>query len=208
MKIKNIVIITILSLSLSACAKDGLTLSEFSENNQQNTTEYSETQNAPDDGVSFSDAENTEKESEKEKDVAEKKEKAGYVHICGAVENPGIYEFYEGERLFEILDKAGGYDEEADTDAVNIAVEAKDGMQVRIPYIGESINVSENKLIDINKASVEELCTIPGIGESRAKAIIEYRESKGGFSDIEELKEISGIKNATFDKIKPYVCLN
>ncbi|MCR4649599.1 MAG: helix-hairpin-helix domain-containing protein [Lachnospiraceae bacterium] len=208
MKIKNVVLITILSLSLSACAKDGLTLSEFSENNQQNTTEYSETQNAPDEGVSFSDAENLGIETDKEKEGEEKRQRAGYVHICGAVQNPGIYEFCEGDRLFEILDKAGGYDEEADMDAVNIAVEAKDGMQVRIPYIGENLNFGENKLIDLNKASIEELCTIPGIGESRAKAIIEYRESKGGFSDIEELKEISGIKNATFDKIKPYVCLN
>jgi competence protein ComEA len=61
--------------------------------------------------------------------------------------------------------------------------------------------------VDINKAGVEELCTIPGIGEARATAIIEYRESSGGFKEIEELKNISGIKDATFNKIKPYVCV-
>ena len=102
---------------------------------------------------------------------------------------------------------AGGLDEEADADAVNLAMEVIDAQQIRIPYIGESINTPEDKLIDINKADVNELCTIPGIGESRAGAIIEYREANGGFKDIEELKNITGIKDATFNKIKPYVCV-
>ena len=86
-------------------------------------------------------------------------------------------------------------------------MEVKDGEQIRIPYIGETLGIAEEKLVDINKAGVEELCTIPGIGEARATAIIEYRESSGGFTEIEELKNISGIKDATVNKIKPYVCV-
>ena len=136
-----------------------------------------------------------------------RKEKAGCVYICGAVETPGIYEFCEGARLYELIEEAGGLDEEADADAVNLAMEVKDAQQIRIPYIGETLASDEEKLIDLNTASTADLCTIPGIGESRATAIIEYREKNGGFGDIEELKNISGIKDATFEKIKPYVCV-
>ena len=140
-------------------------------------------------------------------DAKETDSKDGCVYICGAVANPGIYEFTNGTRLYELIEEAGGLDEEADADAVNLAMEVVDAQQIRIPYIGESIQKDENDLININTADVEELCKIPGIGESRAKAIIEYRESQGGFKDIEDLKNISGIKDATFNKIKPYVCV-
>ena len=175
-----IVLILFAGLFLCAsCAENGLVLSEIPEDSQIDLNNT----NASDENASFSDA--------------NEKKKAGCVYICGAVETPGIYEFYEGARL----------DEEADADAVNLAMEVKDAQQIRIPYIGETKASDEEKLIDLNTASTADLCTIPGIGESRATAIIEYREKNGGFSDIEELKNISGIKDATFEKIKPYVCV-
>lgn len=194
MKNKFFVLVFLFSLFLCvSCAKNGLVLSEITEDSPQNN----EAANASDVNASFSDA------SEK----TSSKKTAGCVYICGAVCKPGIYEFCDGTRLYELIEEAGGFDEEADKDAVNLAMEVKDAEQIRIPYIGENLNLEDEKLIDINKASLENLCTIPGIGEARAGAIIDYREKNGPFKDIEELKNISGIKDATFEKIKPYVCV-
>ena len=186
------IFIVSLSLFLISCDNNGLVLSEIPESFPEETIQLNTNENGAGPAPSFD---------------AAKEESAGCVSICGAVENAGIYEVKEGARLYELIDKAGGLDEEADADAVNLAMEVKDGEQIRIPYIGETLGIAEEKLVDINKAGVEELCTIPGIGEARAKAIIEYRESSGGFTEIEELKNISGIKDATFIKIKPYVCV-
>ena len=186
------IFIVSLSLFLISCDKNGLVLSEIPESFPEETIQLNTNENGAGPAPSFD---------------AAKEESAGCVYICGAVENAGIYEFKEGARLYELIKEAGGLDEEADADAVNLAMEVKDGEQIRIPYIGETLGIAEEKLVDINKAGVEELCTIPGIGEARATAIIEYRESSGGFTEIEELKNISGIKDATFNKIKPYVCV-
>ena len=191
MKKLFIIIVLSLSLALIACNKDGLILSEIQESFPEETPQLNEISN---DAVPASSSD------------AYKENPAGYVYICGAVENAGIYEFTKGTRLFELIEQAGGLDEEADADAVNLAMEVTDAQQIRIPYIGEDI-AAGNDLIDINKADIKELCAIPGIGESRAAAIIDYREQNGGFKDIEELKNISGIKDATFNKIKPYICV-
>ncbi len=181
-------IIAIFCLSLPACGREGLILSEFpDEISMQDTTEE-KNENAAD--ASYFDAKNK-----------------GFVHICGAVENEGIYEFSEGERLFELIEKAGGFDEEADRAAVNLATKVKDGEQIRIPFIGEELSIEDEKLININEADIGKLCEIPGIGEKRAADIINYREENGGFKEIEELKNVTGIKDATFNKIKPYVCV-
>ena len=88
-----------------------------------------------------------------------------------------------------------------------MAAVLQDGEKIRIPYIGENITTEEDSLININTAGVDELCTIPGIGPARANAIIAYREEIGGrFENIEQLKEVSGIKDGSFNKIKPYIC--
>ncbi|MBP5494555.1 MAG: helix-hairpin-helix domain-containing protein [Lachnospiraceae bacterium] len=191
MKKLLIIIIVSLSLFLISCNSNGLVLSEIPESFPEETIQLNTNENGAGPAPSFD----------------EKKEAAGCVYICGAVENAGIYEFKEGARLYELIKEAGGLDEEADADAINLAMEVKDGEQIRIPYIGETLSMTEEKLVDINKADLNELCSIPGIGEARATAIIEYRESCGGFKEIEELKNISGIKDATFNKIKPYVCV-
>lgn len=203
MKKSFYLLVLICSLSLCACNKDGLILSEVSEPYSLEQTESGT--NSTEDGSSGSFGAQNNNDSSQNTD-ASKNETAGYVHVCGAVKNPGIYEFTEGSRVFELIEKAGGFDDEADKDSYNLALEVKDGQQIRIPYIGETIE-SESGLINLNQASIEELCTIPGIGESRAQAIISYRDKNGGFKDVEELKEISGIKDATFEKIKPYICV-
>ncbi len=205
---------------MCACNKDGLILSDVSEPYSLEQTESGTNQTEDGSSGSFAAYKDNIGSSGASKDNAGSSDEsegaadssdasmgtAGYVHVCGAVKNPGIYEFSEGSRVFELIEKAGGFDDEADKDSYNLALEVKDGQQIRIPYIGETIE-SESGLINLNQASIEELCTIPGIGESRAQAIISYRDKNGGFKDVEELKEISGIKDATFEKIKPYVCV-
>lgn len=145
----------------------------------------------------------SEKEAKtEESEGIENKEK--YVYICGAVMNAGVYEITEETRICEVVKMAGGFDEDADEDSVNLAAFAIDGEQIRIPYIGENLHIGEEDLIDLNEASSNDLCEVPGIGEARANAIIEYRESVGGFKEKEELMQVSGIKEATYKKIEKY----
>ncbi len=126
------------------------------------------------------------------------------VHICGEVYFPGVYTLFSGSRIHEVVKMAGGFTKEADTRAVNLAKELTDGEQVYIPSITESQSDSTG-LININRADEEMLCTIPGIGSVRAKQIIEYRDTYGNFKSIEDIMNVSGIKEGTFEKIAPYI---
>lgn len=147
-----------------------------------------------------------------------------YVQICGAVNQPGVYKVSHTLRIFEVIDLAGGVTQEADTDVINLARPVEDEMKIYVPVRGESTdedfnNLSENDLyesdgtgqgiedglVNINQADEEELMTLPGIGEAKAAAIIAYREENGVFSDISEIMNISGIKQAAFDKIKDLI---
>ena len=145
-----------------------------------------------------------------------------YVYVCGAVNNPGVYELDMGSRLFEAVEKAGGFGQEAEKTSLNLAREVLDGEQIVVltkeqaQEYAESViygqNVTEivnaknsghdNGLVNINTATIEELTTIPGIGESRALSIIEYRETHGLFTNIEGIKNVTGIKDGLFSKIK------
>ena len=108
-----------------------------------------------------------------------------------------------------MVQQAGGFTAEADTEAVNQAKEVFDGEQIYIPSIKER-EESENSqgLIDLNKATEAMLCTIPGIGSQRAKLIIDYREKNGRFNKIEDIMKISGIKEGMFEKIAPYITVS
>ncbi|HHX54834.1 MAG TPA: ComEA family DNA-binding protein [Clostridiales bacterium] len=135
-----------------------------------------------------------------------------YVHICGAVNKPDVYEINQNTRLYELVKLAGGFTDAAANDYINQATILTDGQQVYIPTKKEvedldfkpSINESmetTNEKININKASKEELMTLTGIGESKANSIIDYRQKNGNFNDIEEVMNISGIKDSVFSKI-------
>ncbi len=151
----------------------------------------------------------TEEDAETLTEVEETVSESLYVHICGAVLTPGVYELPYGSRIYDALDMAGGFDEQADRDSVNLVELLTDGQQVRIPYIGEGDVQTGSGLIDINQADVSLLCEIPGIGESRARAILDYREEHGGFGCVEELMQVPGIKEGLFARISPYVeCRN
>ncbi|MCD8069553.1 MAG: helix-hairpin-helix domain-containing protein [Lachnospiraceae bacterium] len=134
------------------------------------------------------------------------------VFVCGEVVSPGVYYFPEGARKVDAVEAAGGFTEEANKSYVNLAELLTDEMQLYIPAQGEETGSGEAAAtetqaahagqINLNTATLEELCTLSGIGESKAQAILSYREEHGGFTDIEELKEVSGIGDSTFEKIK------
>ncbi|GKX31133.1 ComE operon protein 1 [Vallitalea longa] len=130
------------------------------------------------------------------------------VHICGEVVNEGVYETDEDSRVYEVVELAGGLTDDAATDYVNLARIVKDGEQIIFPSKEEietgefSTDDVEGTLVNINTASVERLTTLSGIGESRAKLIIKYREEHGDFEIIEDIMKVSGIKEGSFNKIK------
>ncbi len=128
-----------------------------------------------------------------------------WVHVCGGVVNPGVYELPIGSRINDAVLSAGGFDEEADRENVNLVEEIMDGQQVRIPFIGEQKFNAGSGLIDLNSADAEQLCQIPGIGESRAAAIIKYRDANGGFESPEELMKVPGIKEGIYARVSPYI---
>lgn len=145
------------------------------------------------------------------------------VYITGGVANPGLYHLPSKSRVFDLVEKAGGLLPTVESNKVNLAKMLKDGMHIDIPVKADVVsgndlapskketNVSEqsfnNGKININTGTQKDLETLPGIGQDRAKKIIEYRESKGSFNDLEELKQIKGIGNAVFEKIKDKITI-
>lgn len=139
-------------------------------------------------------------------------EKKICVHICGAVVSPGVYELPERSRIVQAIEAAGGLTEEADSLLVNQARIVEDGEQIRIftkeeakqmeiQSVSETDGATSGK-VNINTAAADVLMTLPGIGEAKADAIIAYREQHGGFKTIEDIMNISGIKEAVFSKIR------
>ncbi len=143
------------------------------------------------------------------------------VHVCGYVASPGVYELHEGARVYEAIDAAGGYVEEADQSYMNLAAELTDGMKIYVPGIGEEYTAGASELssympgsgtaetaagkVNINTADAAALQTLPGIGPSRAADIIAYREKNGAFAGIEDIMKVPGIKNAAFAKLEDMI---
>lgn len=130
------------------------------------------------------------------------------VYICGAVLRPGVYELEAGSRIVSAVEAAGGFLPEAATEAVNLAKRLEDGMQIVVPTMEEAeakkaeVFRQEAGMVNLNTASVEELCKLSGIGEAKAEAILAYRTEIGVFSSIEQLKEVTGIGDSLFNQIK------
>lgn len=143
-----------------------------------------------------------------------------YVHIAGEVLNPGMYELNNGSRVSDAIDAAGGLTEKADQLSVNLARQVTDGEQIVVQaYIeaGEGTGEMADSLdsvppsatsgtssskVNINTASVSELVSLDGVGESTAEKIIAYRQSNGSFASIEDIKKVSGIGDKKFEAIK------
>ena len=131
-----------------------------------------------------------------------------YVHICGEVNNPGVYELSEGSRIFEAVEAAGGFTEGAAQASLNLAQVISDEEQIVILTQEEAAEKARLEreqaagIVNLNTASKEQLMTLPGIGESRAEDIIRYRKESGGFQNIEEIMSVPGIKESAYLKIK------
>ncbi len=187
------------------------------ENNQENFTNISE--------------ETNEIEAKESKIGIKENKKTVTVHVIGEVNSPGVVTLEEGSRIIDAINMAGGKTEEADLTKVNLAYVIEDGVQIYIPSISETSKISKEEekieyiidgpgegivmssasqekeeekqvMININTANVEKLQTLPGIGESIASKIIEYREQNGKFKTIEDLKNVSGIGESKFSNIK------
>lgn len=151
------------------------------------------------------------------------------VYICGAVKHPGVYKFTAGSRVNDAVNAASGFKKGAARTAINQARVLEDGEQITIPTLKQvkrkqlseitdgdnfqdkttdnentdsSERESQDTLININTASAGELTSLSGIGQNRADAIIEYRQSNGKFQSIEDIMKIPGIKQGIFNKIK------
>lgn len=131
------------------------------------------------------------------------------VHICGEVYFPGVYTVYRGSRIYEVVRQAGGFTALADTEAVNQAKEVNDEEQIYIPSIYEKEEDSDGQgLINLNTADETTLCTIPGIGSTRAKQILEYRKKNGDFQKKEDIMNVTGIKEGIYEQIAPYITVS
>lgn len=149
--------------------------------------------------------------------------KVMYTDIKGSVKEPGIYSFSSEERVYDVLKRAGGLLEEADSDRINFSAKIEDQQVLYIPAVGEEppehLNQSaspegkqstadtEPSKININTASPSELQQIPGIGSVKAQEIIRFREENGSFQKVEDLQEISGIGEKTVEKLKNFVTI-
>ena len=155
-----------------------------------------------------------------------------YIHVCGLVCTPGVYGLPAGSRVYEAIEAAGGFSEAAVPDYLNLAQVLEDGMKIQVPdreqaeeWKARGLTQSgisagavsagvqtpgrtgtgeggAKAMVNLNTASKEDLMTLRGIGESRAEDIIHYREAFGGFKSIEDIMNVSGIKDAAFEKIK------
>ena len=150
------------------------------------------------------------------------------IHLIGEVNKPGVVKLEKGARIIDAIEEAGGHTENANLSKINLAYVLEDGLQVNVPNYntedtetlirsdaGDNVITSmegaganskdSNSKVNINTATKEKLETLPGIGEATASRIIDYRNSNGTFSSIEEIKNVSGIGDAKYENIKNYI---
>ena len=133
------------------------------------------------------------------------------VDVKGQVNFPGVYEVEEHLRVHDVIQLAGGFLEMANETAINLAQKISDEMVIYVPHLDEEINNTstdawspsqDEKKVSLNQATTGELETLPGIGPSKAAAIIKYREEVGAFKSIDELTNVSGIGEKTLEKLR------
>lgn len=145
------------------------------------------------------------------------------VHVVGEVNSPGVYTLNEGARIIDAIKEAGNKTEDADLSKINLAYILEDGIQIYIPRVGENKedliiedagegiitesssidnNEIQNSKVNINTASQEKLQTLPGVGNSTAQKIIDYRNENGKFKTEEDIKNVPGIGEAKYNSLK------
>lgn len=144
------------------------------------------------------------------------------IHVTGCVKTQGIVSLKSSSRIIDAINAAGGFTSDADTDKLNLAYILQDGEKLYVPSKNETVNKdyvsseggnnivsnnftnsdSKSNIININTATKEQLESLTGIGESTANKIIKYRQEKGKFKTISDIKNVPGIGNAKFEIIK------
>lgn len=156
-------------------------------------------------------------EEVKGNEIISEKDNKIIVEIKGEVNKPDVYELSDGAIIKDLIEIAGGLTEEASIDKINRAQKLRTNELIIIPNkndkdasigVSSEINIGNNsEIININTASIDELQRINGIGEVKAKSILEYRDKNGGFKSIEEIKNVDGIGEKTFEKIKDKIAI-
>ena len=155
-------------------------------------------------------------EVEEKHNIEENKEEVIkiYVDIAGEIVNPGLYALENGSRVNDLIIEAGGVTKDANLENVNLAYVLSDGIKITIPNKKDKVSSqniiqtalisagTSNGIVNINQANVNELMTLVGIGESTAQKIIEYRNDNGNFKKKEDIKNVSGIGESKYSKIK------
>ncbi|SFJ10141.1 helix-hairpin-helix domain-containing protein [Thermoflavimicrobium dichotomicum] len=153
----------------------------------------------------------------KESREAKSKTEKLVVDLKGAVQKPGIYEMQAPARVYQVVEKAGGANEQADLSQVNLAQMLTDGMVIYIPRKGEMVPVvgqasnganesgTKSGKININTATIQDLEKLDGLGPSKAEAIVKYREEHGAFRSIDDLTKVPGIGEKTLQKFRDQI---
>lgn len=149
-------------------------------------------------------------------DIVEEVEAIDYylVDVKGQVQVPGVYKVEDHLRVQDVILLAGGFLETANTEAINLAQKIRDEMVIYVPHLEEEganvltdvgVSSQENPKVSLNQATESELQMLPGIGPSKASAIIKYREENGKFQTVDELTNVSGIGNKTLENLRDYI---
>ena len=203
---------------IAICACLGLGLGGFfllkpsSQTSMKETNLQAEVEAVSKDSSSEKEVKKEEKEESTEQDLIT-------VDVKGAVKSPGIYDLPVGSRVHDAVQKAGGLTEQADSKSLNLAQKVSDEALVYVPSKGEEAasqqaasgttpSTSKEKKVNLNRASLEELKQVKGLGGKRAQDIIDHREANGKFKSVDELKKVSGIGAKTIEKLKDYVTVD
>ena len=200
------------------CAGLGLALGAFFLLKPSSQTSVKET-NLQTEVSAVSKDSSSEKEVKKEEKEESPEQDLITVDVKGAVKSPGIYDLPVGSRVHDAVQKAGGLTDEADSKSLNLAQKISDEALVYVPTKGEeaasqqagsgtTASTSKDKKVNLNKASLEELKQVKGLGGKRAQDIIDHREANGKFKSVDELKKVSGIGAKTIEKLKDYVTVD
>ena len=200
------------------CAGLGLTLGGFFLLKPSTQTPVKET-NLQTEVAAVSKDSSSEKEVKKEEKEESPEQDLITVDVKGAVKSPGIYDLPVGSRVHDAVQKAGGLTDEVDSKSLNLAQKISDEALVYVPTKGEEAasqqvasgttpSTSKDKKVNLNKASLEELKQVKGLGGKRAQDIIDHREANGKFKSVDELKKVSGIGAKTIEKLKDYVTVD
>ncbi|MBQ3664843.1 MAG: helix-hairpin-helix domain-containing protein [Lachnospiraceae bacterium] len=223
MKRNIFMIIWMMAIVLSGCAGSGGTKVYHVAQEENDTGDETDHLQNVNDLPELTDAQDTNdlQNTKDTKELSESVQEEIYIQVCGAVHSPGVYKVSSALRIYEAVEMAGGMTDEAQPDAVNLTKRVYDEMMIYIPT-KEEVNSHEytisfdekgeqgnagilqdsGKLVNINTADEQTLMTLPGVGESKALAIISYRQENGEFKTIEEIMNVAGIKKAAFEKIK------